>query len=182
MRKTVTIVVVVAAALAVVASPASASVRVSHGGQGAYEGNVTGTIRNYCPSAPGVCTGPYHSYIAVMPVSVTRAEILPIVGVACNNGQKWPYGPVYAYSGTHVEALGVHLTAGHFKWVEGKPYYGGTLTIAGQISGAHASGTISLTAGPTRGLTGATPGVHQCFGAHYSWTATWDGSAMPALP
>lgn len=182
MRKTVTIVVVVAAALAVVASPASASVRVSHGGQGAYEGNVTGTIRNYCPSAPGVCTGPYHSYIAVMPVSVTRAEILPIVGVACNNGQKWPYGPVYAYSGTHVEALGVHLTAGHFKWVEGKPYYGGTLTIAGQISGAHASGTISLTAGPTSGLTGATPGVHQCFGAHYSWTATWDGSAMPALP
>jgi len=189
MRKTMTTIALVAAALAVVASPASATVLVSHGGQGAYEGNVTGTMRDDCPPtaqatqpAVLVCTTAERGYITLMPVSVTRAEILAlVVNDSCANGQAWPYGPVYDYS-RRIEADIVRLTAGRFSWVAGRLYYGGVLTIAGQISGAHASGTVSVTAGPTSGLTAATPGVHQCSGAHYSWTATWDGSAMPALP
>jgi len=189
MRKTMTAIAVVAAALAVVASPASATVLVSHGGQGAYEGNVAGTMRDDCPPTPQatqpavvVCTTAEHGYIALMPVSRTRAEILAVrVNDSCANGQAWPYGPVYDY-GRRIEADVVHLTAGRFSWVAGRLYFGGVLTITGQISGAHASGTISVTSGPTSGLTAATPGVHQCSGAHYSWTATWDGSAMPALP
>ena len=181
MRKTLTTIAVVAAALAVLASPASAAVLVSHDGQGAYEGNVTGTIQHVCIAQPGVCTVSYHSYIVVMPVSVTTAEILPIVGVTCNDREKYPYGPVFAYNGARIVALGVHLTAGRFKWVAGRPYFGGTLTIAGQISGAHAAGTISLTAGHTTG-TGETLGPEYCYGAHYSWTATWDPGAMPNLP
>ncbi len=189
MRRTITTIAVVAAALTVVASPASATVRVSHGGQGAYEGDVTGTMRDDCPPTPQatqpavlVCTTAAHGYIALRPVSVTKAEILALrVYDPCANGQAWPYGPVYDYS-TRIEAGVVHLTAGRFSWVAGRLYYGGVLTIAGQISGAHAAGTLSVTAGPTSGLTAATPGVHQCSGARYSWTATWDGSAMPALP
>jgi hypothetical protein len=189
MRKTMTTIAVVAAALAVVASPASATVLVSHGGQGAYEGDVTGTMRQDCPPTPQatrpavlVCTTAAHGYIALMPVSVARAEILAVrINDACDNGQDWPYGPVYDYS-RRIEADVVRLTAGRFSWAAGRPYYGGTLTIAGQVSGAHASGTVSVTAGSASGLTAATLGAHHCYGARYSWTATWDGSAMPDLP